>query len=182
MKPSTIMFVILAGIAAIAVGWVYQSSIKPTESISELEIPLDIDYYLAEFSYRVMSKTGSLKYDLRSPYLEHYRYEDLSRIETPLMNIYRKQHHWHARARVAEILHQTETLHLIDDVIFERKGDKPLTMKTALMSFDTKSNIITGRNGVQIVSGKSQIDADNAVFDLERNIYSLHRTTAVYSQ
>ena len=181
MKPSLFIFVVFAGIAAIAFGWIYQSKIEPAISTSDLEIPLDIDYYLAEFSYRVMSKTGSLEYDLRSPYLEHYKLEDLSRIEMPLMNIYRKQH-WHVQARAGELSHRREILNLIDDVVFERKGDNPIKMETTLMIFDPNKDTVTGRNGVQITSGKSKINANSAVFDLERNIYSLNETAAVYYQ
>ena len=181
MKPSIFILVVFAGIAAVAVGWVYQSKIQPAVSTSGLEIPLDIDYYLSEFNYRVMSKTGSLEFDLRSPYLEHYKLEDLSRIEAPLMTIYRKQN-WQVQARAGELSHRREILNLIDDVVFERKGDNPLKMEAALMIFDNNRDTVTGRNGVQITSGKSIIDANSAVFDLERNIYSLNKTTAVYYQ
>lgn len=181
MKPSIFIFVVFAGIAAIAVGWIYQSKIEPTISTRDLEIPLDIDYYLSDFNYRVMSKTGSLEYDLSSPYLEHYKVEDLSRIEAPLMNIYREQQ-WHVRARTGELLHRSDILNLKDDVVFERKGDNPLKMETALMIFDINGDTVTGRNGVKVTSGKSIIDANSAVFDLERNIYSLNETAAVYYQ
>ncbi len=181
MKPSVFIFALFAGIAAIAAGWFYQSKIQPAVSTTGTDIPLDIDYYLAEFSYRVISEAGNLEYDLRSPYLEHYKLEDVSRIEAPLMNIYRKQQ-WNARARAAELIHRSEILNLIDEVVFERKGDNPLKMTTALMTFDMQRDTITGRNGVRITSGKSVIDADSAVFDLERNTYSLNETTAVYYQ
>ena len=174
------MIVLFAGIAAIATGWIYQSKIQQTETSTELEIPLDIDYYLKGVSYRVMSKTGNLDYDLRSPYLVHYKQEDLSRIETPRMNIYRKDQHWHAQARSAELLHQSNTLNLIDNVSFKRTGEDPLTMNTALLSFDTNSDIVTGHNGVQIIVDKALIEADNAIFDLGKNIYSLNKTTAIY--
>lgn len=181
MKPSILIFAVVFGIAAVAAGWIYQSKIQPAVSGTDIQIPLDIDYYLSEFTYRVMSKTGSLEYDLRSPYLEHYKVEDLSRIEAPLVNIYR-EHHWHAQARAGELLHQSEVLNLIDDAVLERKGDDPLKMKTALMTFDTNNDTVTGRNGVQVTSRNSIIDANSAVFDLGQNIYSLNRTSAVYLQ
>ncbi|MCP4433160.1 MAG: LPS export ABC transporter periplasmic protein LptC [Gammaproteobacteria bacterium] len=182
MKLTTIILVLLSGIVAIAVGWVYQSRIQHTESRAELEIPLDIDYYLSGVTYRVMSKTGNLDYDLKSPYLVHYKHEDLSRIETPLMNIYRKDQHWHIQARVAELLHQSDTFNLIDNVIFERKGKNPITMNTALLSFDIDNDIVTGQNGVQVISDNARIDADSAIFNLDKNIYSMSKTIAVYTK
>lgn len=180
MKLTTIVLVLLAGFAAIAAGWIYQSKIQPAVSSAELEIPLDIDYYLSGVRYRAMSKTGQLDYELRSPYLEHYKLEDISRIDTPRMNIYRNGQHWQAQSQMAELQHQTKVLSLIDDVIFERTDDEPVKMTTSLLSFDSNNDMVVSEKGVQIVSDKAQINADSGVFDLRRNIYSLNRASAVY--
>lgn len=179
MKPSSFIFAAFAVIAAVAVGWIYQSRIQPVISTDSREMPMDIDYYLAGINYRVMSKAGKLEYDLQSPYLEHYKLEDVSRIEAPRMNIYRKQL-WRAQARTGELLHRNETLNLIEDVTFERKGDNPLKMEAALMIFDIDRNTLSGHDGVQITARNSKIKANSAVFDLERDVYSLNNTTAVY--
>lgn len=180
MKLTTVLLVLFAGIAAIAAGWIYQSKVVTGDAEDELEIPLNIDYYLSGVRYRSLTKAGRLDYELRSPYLEHYKLEDISRLNSPALNIYRNGDHWQARSRMAELQHQDEILKLIDDVVLQRTGDEPIKMTTNLLSFDANNDKVVSKNGVLIVSDNSRINADSAVFDLDQNIYSLSRASAVY--
>lgn len=158
MKLSTVLLVFIAGIAAIAVGWIYQSKTEPDEATAELDIPIDIDYYLSGVRYRVMSSEGLLDYELRTPYLEHYIQGDISRITAPKMDIYRNNRHWRASAQMAELQHGNNILTMIDNVSFERSGEDD------------------GRN----LGVNAQIEAETAVFDLDNRIYTLEKTRAIY--
>jgi len=151
MKFSRIIIVLVAGVVAIAVGWIYQSQTSTSVVKPELEIPVDIDYYLAKVTYRVMNDDGNLDYQLRSPYLEHYKREDISRLDAPEIDIYRNNEHWHIRALSAEMRHQENTLSLIDKVAMEKQGNKPV-----------------------------QIKADKAEFDLDNNVYLFTNTKSIY--
>ena len=151
MKLSGMFLILLAGLIAIAIGWMYQSQNKPLEIQSALEIPVDVDYYLEQFIYRVMNQSGSLDYVLRSPYLQHFKHEDISRIDAPTINIYRN-HDWQIAAKTAEMLHQQNSLNLIDDVLMQRQDG-------AFMQI---------------------INADKAAFDLAENIYTLTNIRATY--
>lgn len=181
MKLSSIILVLGAGVIAIAVGWIYQSQKKPIEIRADLEIPVDIDYYLSKVKYRVMAKSGKLDYELRSPFLQHFKQEDISRIDRPEIDIYRKDQHWQVEAKTAEMRHQQNTLYLIDNVLMQRQGEEPMQLSTQLLRFESDNDLVIGEQGVTITSKNTQIDADRAVFDLEKNVYSLTNTKAVYT-
>ena len=151
MKFSSVIILLLTGVVAIAAGWIYQSQTSISVAKSELEIPVDIDYYLSKVTYRVMNDEGNLDYRLRSPYLQHYKSEDISRLDAPEIDIYRNNEHWRVQATTAEMRHQENTLSLINDVAMEKQGDKPV-----------------------------QIRADKAVFDLDNNVYLLTNTKSIY--
>lgn len=180
MKLSSIILVVSAGIIAIAVGWIYQSQTKPAETRTELEIPVDIDYYLSGVKYRVMAKSGELDYELRSPYLQHFKPGDISRIDTPEIDIFRKNQHWKIEAKTAEMLHQENTLYLIDKVLMQKQGEQPLQLTTELLRFESDSDRVIAEQAVQLIGKNTQIDADKALFELGKNIYTLTNTKAVY--
>lgn len=180
MILSRIILVLGAGIVAIAVGWIFQSQNKSAEIRTELEIPVDIDYYLSRVTYRVMAKSGELDYELRSPYLQHFKRDDISRIDTPAIDIYRNNQHWQVEARTAEILHQQNILYFIDDVLMQRQGEEPMQLRTKLLRFESDNDLVIGEQGVTLTGKNTKIDADKAVFDLDKNVYSLTNTKAVY--
>lgn len=122
MKFSNIAIVVAAGLIAIAVGWVYQSQTSTSVSKPELEIPVDIDYFLSQVKYRVMAKSGKLDYELRSPYLQHFKQQDISRLETPEIRIFRNQEPWQIQADSAELFHQENILEFIDNVRLQGKN------------------------------------------------------------
>ncbi len=180
MKLSSIVLVLGAGIAATAIGWIYQSQNKPDEIRSELEIPVDIDYYLSQVKYRAMAKSGALDYELRSPYLQHFKRDDISRVDTPAIDIYRSNQHWQVEAKTAEILHQQNILFLKGDVLMQRQGEEPMLLSTKLLRFESDNDLVVGDKGVTITRKNSKIDADKAVFDLEKNVFLLTNTKAIY--
>lgn len=122
MRFSSIAIVVVAGFIAIAVGWVYQSQTTTSVSKAELEIPIDIDYFLTQVKYRVMAKSGKLDYELRSPYLQHFKQQDISRLETPEIKIFRNQKPWQMQADRAELLHQENILEFINNVRLQGKN------------------------------------------------------------
>lgn len=114
--------VVAAGLVAIAVGWVYQSQTLTSVSKPELEIPVDIDYFLSQVKYRVMAKSGKLDYELRSPFLQHFKQQDISRLETPEIRVFRNQYPWQMQANSAELLHQENILEFVDNVRLQGKN------------------------------------------------------------
>jgi len=70
-KSRLLAFVIIFGIAAIAVGWVYESNLRPQEKEVQLVIPDDIDYFLTNMHYRALNADGELDFHLYSPEFLH---------------------------------------------------------------------------------------------------------------
>lgn len=181
MKLSSIVLVVGAGIIAIAVGWIYQSQNKPVETRTELEIPVDIDYYLSGVKYRVMAKSGTLDYELRTPYLQHFKREDISRMDTPEIDIFRKNQHWQIEAKTAEIIHQENILYLIDNVVMQKQGQEPMQLSTEHLRFEANKDLMIAKQAVQLIGKNTRINADQAVFELDKNRYTLTNSIAVYN-
>lgn len=138
MRFSSIVIVVAAGLIAIAVGWVYQSQTLTSVSKPELEIPVNIDYFLSQIKYRVMAKSGKLDYELRSPYLQHFKQQDISRLESPEIRIFRNQEPWQMQADSAELQHQENILEFVDNV---RLQGKNTDIRADKAIFDLDENI-----------------------------------------
>ena len=88
MKSRVFIFVIIFGFGAIVVGWVYESSLRPSEKKVSLVFPDDIDYFLTNLHYRALRADGKLDFQFLSPRLEHFPRNDISRFEEPSMQVY----------------------------------------------------------------------------------------------
>ena len=181
MKLSSIVLVFAAGLVAIAVGWFYQSQTSTSATKPELQIPVDIDYFLSQVKFRVMAKSGKLDYELHSPYLQHFKREDISLLETPEMEIYRNQEHWQIKAKSAEMYHQQNTLNLIENVVMVKQGEDPIRLSAQRMQYESDLDLVSFDQAVELQSKNTHINAGRAIFDLNKNIYQLTNTKAVYS-
>ena len=182
MKISSLFLLISAVVIAIAAGWIYQSQSKVSETRAEIEIPVDIDYFLSKVNYRVMNKEGVLDYHLKTPYLQHFRGDDISKIDMPEIDIFRRNDHWQMAAQTAEMHHKVNTLRLIDDVVMEKQGKEVMLFSAEIMQFESDLDLVTSERRVRLVSKNSQIDADKAVLDLDKNIYRFTNTRAIYNR
>ena len=181
MKSFYVAAVIVVIFAAISVGWVYQSRSKLAMVSPELEIPTDIDYFLAELKYQIIDKSGSLDYQLNSPYLEHFPRDDISLIQQPIINVYRETGDWNLRAQKGELRHQQNILRLSDDVVVKRLGPNALQISAESMLFEPERDLITSDKRVVIESENSSISGDMAVFDLHNQVISMKNTRSVYN-
>jgi LPS export ABC transporter protein LptC len=172
--------VFTAVIAAIAVGWIYESRSKATVAGSELEIPTDIDFFLRSMKYRVFDKSGQLSYLLQSPYLEHFIKDDISRIKQPVIHVYRAGGDWQINATQGDILHQTEWLRFDKNVIMQRLGGDPVQIRSDSMLFKPELDLVSSGENVVIESDSAKITGNAAVFDLGTEVYSLKNTKAIY--
>jgi lipopolysaccharide export system protein LptC len=181
MKPFYVVALIVVIFAAITVGWVYQSRSKLATVGPELEIPTDIDYFLGELKYQIINKTGSLDYQLNSPYLEHFPRDDISLIRQPVIDVYRETGDWNIQAQKGELKHQQNLLLLSDDVVVKRLGANALQISAESMLFEPDRDLITSDKRVVIESGNSRVSGDMAVFDLHNQVYSMKNTRSIYN-
>lgn len=180
MKSRLLISVILAAIGAIAGGWIYQSQSRISSEKAELVVPDNIDYFMTNLNYRVMTKAGELDYTFSSSRLEHYNQNDVSRIEAPSLQIFRKRQQWQIDSKQGEIQHDIHLLHLSQQVVMQRLGQNPLQIYSESLRFEPDLDLVSSDAGILLVSGSSRIEAQQAVFDLADKVYSLSKTRATY--
>ena len=117
MKSRLLILVIILGFAAIAIGWVYESSLRPSEKQANLQFPDDIDYFLTDMHYRALNADGELDFEFLTPRLEHYPHNDVSSLETPSMQIHDPSSPWQIDALTGEYRHGDNLLQLNRQVV-----------------------------------------------------------------
>jgi len=180
MKSRTLIFVVIVGIGAIAVGWIYQSQSRFEVDRAELVIPDNIDYFLTDLKYRVMTESGTLDYEFQSKRLEHRPRNDVSHIEVPSLQIYRDGGQWQVDSQQGELQHQNNLLRLQDQVVMLRLGANPIQIYTESIRFEPERDTITSESSILMQSSTARIEAEHATFDLANNVYSLKKASTIY--
>ena len=180
MKSRILIFVVVVGIGAIASGWIYQSQSRTSDDRVELVIPDNIDYFLTNLNYRVINEAGKVDYEFQSRRLEHHNRNDVSLIEIPSLQIYRDSDQWQINSKQGELQHQTNLLWLRNQVVMQKFGDHPMQLYAEIIRFEPDRNLVTSESSILLESGNSRIEAEQATFDLDNNVYSLKKTKAIY--
>ncbi len=180
MKSRALILILVLGLGAIAVGWVYESRLRPRVERAELTIPDNIDFYLANMNYRALDETGKLDYEFQSPRLEHHQRNDVSLIEIPSLQIYRETDLWSIDALQGEFEHAVNLLRLRDRVVMKKTGADPIEMRTEGIRFEPDLDLVTSEASVLMLSNRARIEAETAVFDLAGKVYRLGKARAIY--
>lgn len=180
MKSRVLIFMLVIGIAAATSGWIYQSKSRSTVNRDELVIPDNIDYFLTDLRYRAINESGTLDYEFHSRRLEHHNRNDVSQIEIPSLKIFRGNSHWQIDSRRGELLHQHNLLRLQDHVVMVRLGNQPLQIYTQSIRFEPDRDLITSESSILMQSTNARIEAEQAIFDLANNVYSLKKARTIY--
>jgi len=182
MKSRPLIFVVLFGFVAIAIGWVYESSLRPEQKQADLVFPDDIDYFLTDMHYRALNADGALDFEFLTPRLEHYPHNDVSSLETPSMQIHDPSSPWQIDAMTGEYRHASNLLQLSEQVVMRKEGPSPMQVYTESISFEPDRDLVSTDVEILMISPQAQIHASRAEFDLARKIYRFDRTRAVYGQ
>ena len=180
MRLITSVMVFIAVVGAIAAGWIYESRSKDALIKPELEIPTDIDFFLSVMNYRVFDKSGNLDYQLQSPYLEHFIKDDISRVEQPVIHVFRERGDWQIKAARGDILHRQEWLKLDNNVVMQKTGSDSIQVRSESMLFKPDQDMVVSDVTVIFESDSAKISGDGAVIDLHQGIFSLKNTRATY--
>lgn len=178
MKAPIIAMIAVAIMAAIAMGWFYESEIAVSRP--DLEIPTDIDYFLSEIEYKSMNDQGNLDFEMQSPYLEHLIIANISLIDKPTMQIYRDEGDWEIESFTGQLFHEQNSLLLEDNVVMRREGVNPLQVRSEVILFQPVLDLISASKAIQIKSDTAIIHGSEAVFDLKNKVYRLKNTKAIY--
>ncbi|MEM7565245.1 MAG: LPS export ABC transporter periplasmic protein LptC [Pseudomonadota bacterium] len=180
MKLRMLFAVIGFGLAAVIAGWLYETRFKSSIALDNLVIPDNIDYFLTGFTVRVTNQQGNPDYQISSPRLEHRPKTDISHIELPTMQIFRRAELWQIESGIGQLQHRDNRLQLQHNVILQKEGNNPLQLKTSEMLFEPDRDLVTMDTRVTLLSRHGTIVAETAVFDLSRKIYALEKARAVY--
>jgi len=180
MKSRFLIFIVIFGLGAIAVGWVYESSLRPIEEKASLEFPNDIDYFMTNLHYRELDADGKLDFQFLSPRLEHFPANDTSSIEEPSMQIYNDIDPWHIDALTGEYQHGNNLLQLNQQVVMQKQGPSPMQVYTESISFEPDLDLVSTDSEILMVIPQARIRAEHAEFDLAHKIYRFGKTRAIY--
>lgn len=180
MKSRILILLVIIGIAAVVVGWVYESRLRPQVEKAELIIPDNIDYYMTNLKYRAMTVAGDLDFEFKSRRLEHRLHTDTSHIEVPSLQIYRQSDHWQVDSLQGEYQHGDNLLRLHDQVVMQKQGDDPLRLYTESIRFEPDRDLVTSESSILLQTRNARIEAEQAVFNLADKVYSLRKARAVY--
>lgn len=182
MKSSYIFLIFFALIAALTAGWFIES--RPAVVITNsLEVPDNIDYYLAEVNYRVFNDSGEPSYQLQAPYLEHFIREDLSQITQPDIQYYAENNQWQMTADQGTLKHEKEILELSQQVRLKRVDlNNPLLLTSELMVFTPNDEQLEIPQKLQVKTNDLELQADSALMDIKNNRHEFHHVKAIYQQ
>jgi LPS export ABC transporter protein LptC len=131
-------------------------------------------------NYRVFNSSGGLDYQLQSPYLEHFIKNDISRIEKPVIQVFREGGDWQVEALNGTIFHQQEWVQLDNNVVMEQMGAESIRVRSDSILFKPGQDLVSTKTTVIIESNGARITGDQAIFDLRNEVYSLNNTRAIY--
>jgi lipopolysaccharide export system protein LptC len=180
MKSRLTILIAVLGFGAVLLGWVYESQLRTRVETRELVVPDNIDYFLANLKFRAIDDDGELEYALQSPRLEHFPRGDLSRIQTPALQIYSPRDDWRVVALEGEFRHAENLLYLRRDVVMNREGVDPLRLSTESIRFEPGRDFVATEAEVVIETRAGRIEAERASFDLAAGIYRFTRSSAIY--
>lgn len=167
-------------IGALSTGWFFDT--QSTLMIeSPLEVPDNIDYYLSGVRYRAMTTEGAIRYELDSPYLEHYIQEDISVIQQPFIDYRGTPQRWTLSANKGVLQHQSEVFELHQQVKLARIDDiDPLQLATERMILTTQDDLVVIPQEVVLSSRRLQLQANSATLDVTNNHYRFNGVKATY--
>jgi lipopolysaccharide export system protein LptC len=180
MNLRLLILVAIFGFAAVAVGWVYERSLRAPEEKADLVIPDDIDYFLTNMNYRALNAEGKLDFEFHTPRLEHFPLGDVSRIQVPSMLIQTDSGPWLVDSLAGEFQHADNLLRLTRQVVMQKHGESPMQVYSESIRFEPDRELVTAEGDTLMVIPQARIRADFAVFDLARKIYKFTRTRSVY--
>jgi lipopolysaccharide export system protein LptC len=126
------------------------------------------DYYLTNFSTRVLDKQGNTAYLIRAAYMEHYPRNNRALLTQPHFTLLYSPATWEAQADQAEVLIDQQTMDLTGNVVVKQtsKAAAPIVLTTDKMHINAADETLETTSQVKIQSGKDTIIATGLKADL----------------
>ncbi len=180
MRLFHVLLMIIGMISAVTVGWFYDNRPILTR-VSTLQVPDNIDYYLSAVKYRSLDELGKTRYQLQSPYLEHYIREDRSLITHPDIHYFIDTGPWHIRAQQGELLHKTDQITLTEQVSLQRiDAQDPMQLQSDRVEFNPQSDTIHIPNALTVKTDELNLQADSALMNMKHKRHQFNRVKSIY--
>ena len=176
-----LLLLTLAGITiALVFGW-FVDPPKVENTVNPLQVPDNIDYYLAGVRYQDFSESGEPKLQLQTPYLEHFIREDVSQLESPRLQYFTANEEWHLTATQGMLQHASDTFVLTHKARLQRVNESnPFLLTTDKLVFHSAEEQLEAPQALQVRSDGLQLQAANALLDMRTKQHRLSRVKATY--
>lgn len=180
MKLRFLFIFIISLVAAIVSGWFFDRQSLPIVQ-NPLQIPDNIDYYLAEVKLKTYNEQGNLHYQLNTPYLEHFVREDISMIQQPDIRLFDIKADWIMSARTGKLIHQQDTFELTQNAFLERQlSQKWIKVSSEQMIFYPEQEAIKMPVALTMRSADLELNAGSAMLDMKNDRHIFQRVNATY--
>lgn len=180
MKTGYILLGLAGIVSALGIGWFFDSQ-KVISRQNLLKVPDNIDYYLAGVNYHAYNDQGLTRFQLRSPYLEHFIREDTSALTRPMIDYYTDSGQWQLSAKTGRLQHKTEIFQLQQEAsVRSLNSTDPFVINSELMVFKSETERLEIPQALQIDSEQLKLNAASAVLDLKNNLHEFVRVKATY--
>jgi len=177
---------LLIVLLAVVSGWIFDS-IEKKPGTTKQKVRHIPDYFLKNFTATTMNNKGKPAYQIKAHHLEHYPDDDSMKLQHPLFTFYSdNKKNWTAQADEAQLMSNSEIIHLTGNVILNQVGDAknkqmPIQLKAEQLTIEVENNIAHSKSKVQLNKGKSYIQAVGMRADLNKNkIEFLSKTRSHY--
>lgn len=172
---------ILAGIAgALGIGWFFDSQ-KVISTQNPLQVPDNIDYYLSGVRYQSFNDQGFTRFQMRTPYLEHFIREDTSQLTQPMLDYFNDSEQWQLSATRGSLQHGTEIFQLQQQARVSRiDALDPFVLHSELIVFKADTELLEVPQSLQISSRDLQLEADSALMDIKNSRHEFFNVNATY--
>lgn len=165
---------LLIVLLAVVSGLIFDSIEEKTDTTKE-KVRHTPDYFLKNFTATTMNAKSMTAYQVKARQLEHYPDDDSMKLQHPLFTFYSdNKKTWTAQANEAQILSNSEIIHLTGNVILKqiipsKTKDKPIHLNAEQLTIESERNIAHTKSTIQLTRGKSYIKANGMRADLNKS-------------
>ncbi len=166
--------------AAAISGWLIERK-PPSQTAKLLEIPDNIDYYLADLRWQVFHRDGRPLYQIKSHYLEHYVREDISLMQQPDLYYFSNSADWSITSGLGRLRHEDNILEFEEQVRLSQLSDQePMQVTTEKVVFESQSEIIRFPGVLALTSSRLRLNAVSGEFNFKLGHHQFNQVNAIY--
>ena len=160
---SAISLIIFFAIAVIAWWTITKSGDDQLEAFKSEQY---IEVFMNEFEITAMNENGIPDYILNGTHLERYNNSSNTHIQQPVFQLLQKNNQWKIIADKARINDKSEIIVLRDNVVMQQQNIEPaVTIRTQSLVFNTKKQVVTTNEAVEITQGNSLMKSKGMIFN-----------------